>query len=167
MELLEQNQSLTDQLATLATRVAQLKEQKCRGFRNSSQPPSSDGHGQRRSGFSSSGSGQGEDQRGHPSHSRDLLPSDLCDEVIDHHPDQCSSCGSSLTRLNWAPKTDPTLIRASLPTRLAKEKHHEAHATGLSRSSASSASPRADVKDGQYVTDVCRALEVSTANYHR
>jgi transposase len=103
-ELREQNQSLLDQVTTLATRVAQLEEQKGRSSRNSSQPPSSDGPGQRGSGFGSSGSGQVDGQRrkrggqlGHPGHGRDLLPSDLCDEVIDHHPDQCGSCGASLS----------------------------------------------------------------------
>jgi len=64
IELLEQTQSLTDQVRTPATRVAQLKEQKGRSFRNSSQPPSCDGHDQCGSGFSSSGSGQGEGQGG-------------------------------------------------------------------------------------------------------
>jgi hypothetical protein len=44
MELLEQTQSLTDQVRTPATRVAQLKEQKGRSFRNSSRPPSCYGH---------------------------------------------------------------------------------------------------------------------------
>ena len=28
-------------------------------------------------------------QQGHPSYGRDLLPSERCDEVIDHHPVQC------------------------------------------------------------------------------
>jgi len=103
-ELREQNQSLLDQVTTLATRVAQLEEQKGRSSRNSSQPPSSDGPGQRGSDFGSSGSGQADGQRrkrggqqGHPGHGRDLLPSDLCDEVIDHHPDHCGSCGASLS----------------------------------------------------------------------
>ena len=58
-ELREQNQSLLDQVTTLATRVAQLEEQKGRSSRNSSQPPSSDGPGQRGSDFGSSGSGAG------------------------------------------------------------------------------------------------------------
>jgi len=61
--LVDQNQCLTDQVTTLATRVAQLEEQKGRSSRNSSQPPSSDGPGQRGSDFGSSGSGQADGQR--------------------------------------------------------------------------------------------------------
>jgi len=60
----------------------------------------------------------------------------FCDEVIDHHSDLYSSCGSSLTRLTWAPKTDPTLIKASLSAKLAKVKHHEAYASSADRPQA-------------------------------
>ena len=105
--LVDQNQCLTDRVAALATRVAQLEEQKGRSSRNSSQPPSSDGPGQRGSGFGSSGSsgsGQGDGPRrkrggqlGHPGHGRDLLPSELCDQEHDHLPDQCGQCGRSLS----------------------------------------------------------------------
>jgi transposase len=104
MELLEQNQSLTDQVTTLATRVALLEEQKGRSSRNSSKPPSSDGPGQRGPGAGSSGGDKGDGQRrkrggqsGHPGRGRDLLPSESCDQGFDHHPEHCGSCGSSLS----------------------------------------------------------------------
>jgi len=97
-KLLEQNRSLVDQVKNLATRVAQLEEQKGRSSMNSSQPPSSDGPGQRGSGSGSSGSGQGDGQRrkrggqlGHPGHGRDLLPSELCDQEHDHLPSSAAA----------------------------------------------------------------------------
>jgi len=105
--LLEQNQSLTDQVTTLATRVTQLEEQKGRSSRNSSKPPSSDAPGQRGFGGTAPGGAKGDGkrrqrggQKGHPGHGRDLLPSESCEEVIDHHPDQCGQCGSSLSGAN-------------------------------------------------------------------
>jgi transposase len=87
-----QNQRLTDQVATLATRVAVLEEQRSRSSTNSSKPPSSDGPGRDGPAADSSEDGKGEGQRrmlggqhgqqgqlGHPGHGRDLLPSESCD----------------------------------------------------------------------------------------
>ena len=55
---------LTDQMAVLTTRVAQLEEQKGRSSRNSSKPPSSDGPGQKGfGGGSGSGSGKSRGDR--------------------------------------------------------------------------------------------------------
>ena len=90
---------LITQQETLSARVAQLEEQKGRGSRNSSKPPSSDGNG-----FKPQGQGKGKGsgrkrggQEGHPGASRDLLPSEQCEEVIPHLPTTCRSCGEALS----------------------------------------------------------------------
>lgn len=36
-------------------------------------------------------------QPGHKGHSRDLYPIEECSEVIDHHPEECASCGETLS----------------------------------------------------------------------
>jgi transposase len=96
---------LTAQLQALATRVAQLEEQKGRSSRNSSKPPSSDGPAQKGfAGGSGSGKSRGDGlrrrrggQQGHPGHGRDLLPIERCTEVIAHHPTACRRCGTALS----------------------------------------------------------------------
>ncbi len=89
---------LTAQLAALTAPVAQLEEQKGRSSRNSSKSPSSDGGG-----FKSGGKGKGKGsgrkrggQKGHPGASRNLLPSEQCQDVISHHPIHCRGCGKPL-----------------------------------------------------------------------
>jgi transposase len=104
VELSEENKRLAEQVGALATRVAQLEEQKGRSSRNSSKPPSSDEPGQRGFGGGGSDGGKGGDgkrrkrggQAGHPGHSRDLLPTERCDQVFDHHPAHCGNCGGNL-----------------------------------------------------------------------
>ncbi|WP_390623287.1 MULTISPECIES: transposase [Synechococcales] len=69
--------------------------------------------------------------------------------------------------MTWTPETEPALIRASLPARNCQEKRHESQTP----------KPRADhpqvrtaeqlLNQCQAVADVCRALEVSLATYHR
>ena len=87
------------QIAALATRVAQLEEQKGRSSRNSSKPPSSDGSGFKPKGKGKSkGSGRKRGgQEGHPGAGRDLLPSKKCKEVIPHFPTTCRGCGEALS----------------------------------------------------------------------
>ena len=35
-------------------------------------------------------------QPGHEGHSRDLYPTEKCNDVIEHHPKTCACCGESL-----------------------------------------------------------------------
>ena len=92
-------EELTVQLNALASRVAQLEEQKGRSSRNSSKPPSSDGKGFRSTGGEEKSKGTGRKrggQQGHPGAGRELLPTEQCQEVIIHHPSHCEACGEAL-----------------------------------------------------------------------
>ena len=86
-------------LEQLIIRVSQLEEQKGRSSRNSSKPPSSDGNGFKpKVQEKSQGSGRKRGgQAGHPGASRDLLPSEQCQEVIPHVPTTCCGCGEALS----------------------------------------------------------------------
>lgn len=77
----------------LEARVEKLERELAKSSANSSLPPSSDPPGKRRSarGKDRSGRSQGA-QPGHEGHGRELLPTAVVDEVIEHWPERCS-CG--------------------------------------------------------------------------
>jgi transposase-like protein len=69
--------------------------------------------------------------------------------------------------LTWTPKTEPVLMRASLPARMArrspmKRKRHNPEQIIRKLRTAEQL-----LNQGQSVADVCRALEVSAPTYHR
>jgi transposase len=89
--------ALDQQVLTLQTEVDSLREQLNRNSRNSSMPPSSDGpDAPARPSTPPSGRARG-GQRGHRGHLRELIPSEQCQRVIDHHPETCQGCGAALT----------------------------------------------------------------------
>jgi len=74
-----------------------LQEQVKLNSTNSSQPPSKD----RVKGFkpnrkTKSGKKHG-GQVGHEGHERPLYPMEMCEEIIDYHPDSCWQCGNALS----------------------------------------------------------------------
>jgi len=97
----EEINQLRDQLTTLATELASLRERISRSSRNSSKPPSSDGAGfkppERRKGRGHKRSGQPD----HPGSGPELLPIERADEVVEHHPVACRRCGALLWPCQW------------------------------------------------------------------
>ena len=89
-------EQLREQLTALASELANLRERIGRTSRNSSKPPSSDGPGfkppDRRKGSGRKRGGQ----QGHSGAGPELLPTESCDDVLDHHPDACRRCGTLL-----------------------------------------------------------------------
>jgi transposase len=92
----QENEQLHQQITTLATELASLRERIGRNSRNSSRPPSSDGPGfQPRERRKGSGRKRG-GQQGHPGTGPELLPVERCDAVEEHHPEHCRRCGTHL-----------------------------------------------------------------------
>ena len=94
-ELRAQNAELREQLTALSARLAQLEERARLNSTNSNQPPSSDGPGVQRPQKPPSGRKQGA-QPGHPGKSRQMLPPERVDEVVERHPQRCEACKEPL-----------------------------------------------------------------------
>jgi transposase len=88
--------ALSEQIQELMGRVEKLEEQVRRNSRNSSQPPSSDGPGQKARGEPKPKGGKQGGQPGHAGHRRELLPVEEVDDVFKYKPEVCSECGSEL-----------------------------------------------------------------------
>jgi transposase len=99
LQLAHRVEELEEQVRQLEKKVADLS----RNSTNSSKPPSSDGPAVTRPKKAKSRRSRG-GQKGHPGHTRDLVPVEQVDHIIDHYPDQCEHCGASL---------DPRLSRKS------------------------------------------------------
>ena len=95
----QQEKKLTEVL----TVQEQLLEKINRTSENSSSPPSSDPPGfGKKPPKTKSGKKRG-GQPGHQGNSRDLYPIEECSEVIEHHPEECSNCGATLTGVDTNP----------------------------------------------------------------
>jgi transposase len=102
--LLELSGRYEREVARLEARVARLEEQAGASSRTSSKPPSQDPpktRAQRRAEARAKakawakreGEREAGGQPGHPGAGRELLPEDQVDEIVDHYPDCCQSCG--------------------------------------------------------------------------
>ncbi len=89
MDLLEQ------EVISLRTENDLLKEQVARTSANSSQPPSKNPQGFKPSPKEPTGQRRG-GQVGHQGHSQKLYPLEMCQDVINHYPQQCSGCGANV-----------------------------------------------------------------------
>jgi transposase len=90
-------EQLRAQLTALATELASLRERIARSSRNSSKPPSTDGPGFKQPPERGKGSGRKRGgQLGHPGSGPELLPIERVNEVVEHHPEACRRCGTSL-----------------------------------------------------------------------
>lgn len=95
--------TIDDMLARLEKLESELEELRAKltqDSSNSSRPPSSDGpqgkfKGKRKPPTEPSGRKRG-GQKGHPKHTRPLVPAEKVDKVVDCKPEACGSCGSPL-----------------------------------------------------------------------
>jgi len=70
--------------------------------------------------------------------------------------------------MEWTPNTYPALTRASLPSRLGQDKPHETQRRhNYEQIIRKLRCAELLLNQGQTVADVCRALEISAATYHR
>jgi transposase len=91
-ELVRRMDGIDREVAALRTENELLKEQLARTSANSSQPPSKNPQGFKPNRKQPTGKKRG-GQIGHIGHERKLYPLEMCQEVIDHYPQQCSKCG--------------------------------------------------------------------------
>lgn len=88
-------------LAAALARIAELEEQLRQNCRNSSKPPSSD-MGRRKVPKAATGRKPG-GQPGHTGTTREVVPPEKVDEVVDQDPEACANCGTPLEK---APRMD-------------------------------------------------------------
>jgi len=91
-------------LAAALARIAELEEQLRQNSSNSSKPPSSD-MGRRKVPKAATGRKPG-GQAGHIGTTREIVPSEQVDEVVDQDPETCGNCGAPLEK---APRIDADL----------------------------------------------------------
>lgn len=90
-------QALKQRVEVLEEENRYLREQLGRNSNNSSQPPSSDTANKKREKKKPTTGKRRGGQRGHPGHSRELIPVEKCKSVKDHIPTECRQCGNSLS----------------------------------------------------------------------
>ncbi|MEA5537325.1 IS66 family transposase [Crocosphaera sp. XPORK-15E] len=96
-EMAQKIEQLEKKLTQVLTVQEQLLEKVNQTSKNSSLPPSSDPPGvKKKQSIKKSGKKRG-GQPGHQGSSRELYPIEDCREIIEHHPEQCPSCGEPLS----------------------------------------------------------------------
>jgi transposase len=102
------------ELARLRARVERLEEELRKDSRNSSKPPSSDPPKTRQERRAEArakakellgGKRQAGAQPGHRGSGRKLAPEDQVDEIVDHFPESCRSCGHGFEEAEWRPSS--------------------------------------------------------------
>ncbi len=102
-EMAQQIEQQSKKLTEVLTVQEQLLEKINRTSENSSSPPSSDPPGFGKKPVKQKSSKKRGGQPGHKGNSRDLYPIEECSEVIDHHPEDCTNCGATLTGVDANP----------------------------------------------------------------
>jgi transposase len=95
-ELVRRMDKLEQEMGQLRAENELLKEQVARNSANSSQPPSKNPLTFKPNRKESTGKKRG-GQIGHIGHKRKPYPVEMCQEVIDHYPEQCSKCGAEVS----------------------------------------------------------------------
>jgi transposase len=90
-------QELKQRVEVLEEENRYLREQLGRNSNNSSQPPSIDAPNNKREKKQAATGKKRGGQKGHPGHSRELIPVEKCKSVKDHVPTECRECGNSLS----------------------------------------------------------------------
>ena len=94
-ELVRRMDKLEQEMGQLRAENELLKEQVARNSANSSQPPSKNPLTFKPNRKEPTGKKRG-GQIGHIGHERKLYPLEMCQEIIDHYPAECSKCGAEV-----------------------------------------------------------------------
>jgi transposase len=94
-ELVRRMDKLEQEMGQLKAENELLKEQLAKNSANSSQPPSKNPLTFKPNRKEPTGKKRG-GQIGHVGHERKLYPLEMCQEIIDHYPEQCSKCGAEV-----------------------------------------------------------------------
>jgi transposase len=84
-------------IAQQTAKIAELEARLNLNSRNSSKPPSSDGPALKRAPPKPAGDKKPGGQPGHPKKSREIIPTEQCDEVIVCRPSICRNCSAPLS----------------------------------------------------------------------
>ena len=95
-ELVRRMDKLEQEMGQLKAENELLKEQLARTSANSSQSPSKNPLTFKPNRKEPTGKKRG-GQIGHTGHERKLYPVEMCQEIIDHYPQQCSKCGAEVS----------------------------------------------------------------------
>lgn len=115
------------QIARLEARIERLEEKLREDSRNSSRPPSSDPPGKHPQPKRPSGRRQGA-QPGHEGTTRKLVAASELDELVEHWPECCSSCGIDFGAGECEPADEPHRHQVSeLPPIAVRVTEHRAH----------------------------------------
>jgi transposase len=95
-ELVRRMDNLEQEMGQLRAENELLKEQVARNSANSSQPPSKNPLTFKPNRKEPTGKKRG-GQIGHIGHERKLYPLEMCQEIIDYYPQQCSKCGAEVS----------------------------------------------------------------------
>ena len=102
----EQSATIAEQSAKIAVLEAKVTDLEARlkiNSRNSSKPPSSDGPSVKRSPPRPASENKPGGQPGHPKQSREIIPTERCDEVIACVPTVCRNCSAPLAGTDAEP----------------------------------------------------------------
>jgi transposase len=127
-ELVDANQRLVEANERLEARVVELERRLNRSSRNSSLPPSQDPpSAPPRPRASESGRKRG-GQHGHEGRYRQLLPREQVDEIVEHWPDRCRSCGHAFVERERVVAAEPSRRQvAELPLIAVRVSEHRLH----------------------------------------
>lgn len=135
--------SLHEEVLRLREEVGELRERLRQTSVNSSKPPSSDALWQRTGRLKKLASHRTAGaQRGHRGAWRPLLPGDAVDEIVDHAPDVCAHCGSSLSDAQEAETALQRHQICDLPVIKARVTEHRFHARSCVRCGQVTRAPR-------------------------
>ena len=102
-EMAQQIKQLEKKLTEILTVQEQLLEKVNQTSKNSSLPPSSDLPGVEKKQSVKKSSKKRGGQPGHKGISRELYPMEDCSSIIEHHPQECPSCGEALSGCDTNP----------------------------------------------------------------
>ena len=112
------------QVEQLMRRIVALEEKLRQTSRNSSKPPSSDPPGTPPRTRNKKGKRKRGGQPGHKGKTRDLLPPEEVDEVVDCRPDACDACGLPLSGDDPAPMRHQTTELLEIVTAVTEFRIH-------------------------------------------
>lgn len=159
LELAEQIRVHGQRIMELERKIASLMTNST----NSSKPPSSDGpHGTKPQKKRSTRSPGG--QKGHKGYTRELLPADEMDMIVDHYPTSCEKCAAHLDPNTCNEPSDPTRYQTfELPQIEPEKTEHRCHELGCSCGHRTRARLPEDVAQSQFGPRVHAALAYLTS----
>jgi len=159
LEMAAKTMALEQQILALQKQIATLSTNST----NSSKPPSSDGPKVQRPKKKKSSRSPG-GQKGHKGHKRKLLPVEQMDDVHDHYPDACGTCGAPLNPTNCPEMSEPERYQSfELPEIKPVMEEHRCHELGCACGGRTRAELPPEVAQSQFGPRVHGAIAYLTS----